>query len=159
MEKQFLWLIDKSCHFSDMNRDTLLDTLHQINDILDSIIYHDDTYSYEAYRALLILNHNFRTCLNPNYLDSKGDLSFLSYQIKGYYAAGGNQDILPYLSNIVKYHDTLRQMETFGKEQFVISSFIRPFSGIPNDLKKFCEVPDFYPDVSNDIIEKIYQKK
>lgn len=50
-------------------------------------------------------------------------------------------------------------METFGKEQFVISSFIRPFFGIPNDLKKFCEVPDFYPDVSNDIIEKIYQKK
>ena len=62
MEKQFLWLIDKSCHFSDMNRDTLLDTLHQINDILDAIIYHDDTYSDEAYRALLILNHNFRTC-------------------------------------------------------------------------------------------------
>ena len=54
MERQFLWLIDKSCHFSDMNRDTLLDTLHQINDILDSIIYHDDTYSYEAYRALLL---------------------------------------------------------------------------------------------------------
>lgn len=159
MEKQFLWLIDKSCHFSDMNRNTLLDALHQINDILDSIIYHDDTYSYEAYRTLLILNHNFRMCLNPNYLDNKGDLSFLSYQIKNYYAAGGNQDILPYLSDTVKYYSFLYQAEILGKEQFVISSFIRPFSGIPNDLKKFCEVPDFYPNITNDIMEKIHQKK
>lgn len=159
MEKQFLWLIDESCCFSDMDSTTLLDTLYRMNTVLGSIIYQNDTYSYEAYRSLLILNHNFRMFLNPDYLENKGDLSFLSYQIKSYYASGGNQDILPYLSNIVKYYDTLYQMEVSGKKQFVVSSFIRPFSGIPNDLKKFCEVPDFYPNISSDIIEKIHQKK
>lgn len=159
MKNQFLWLIDKSCHFSDMNKEIFLDTLYQINDVLDSIIYHDETYSYEAYRSLLILNHNFRIYLKPNYLDCKRDLSFLSHQIKNYYSCGGNRDILPYLLNIDKYQDIFCQVEILGKEQFVVSSFIKPFSGIPNNLKKFCEVPDFYPDVTDEIIEKVHQKK
>ena len=56
MEKQFLWLIDESCRFSNMDSATLLDTLHRMNMILESIIYHDDTYSYEAF--FLILEQN-----------------------------------------------------------------------------------------------------
>ena len=96
MQDKFLWLIDESYRFLDKDNNSFLNTLYDMNCILESIIYQDNTYSYEAYRSLLILNHNFRTFLNSNYLDSKSNLSFLSYQIKSYYAYGGNKDILPY---------------------------------------------------------------
>ena len=69
-----------------------------MNRVLDSIIYQDDSYSYEAFRTLLIINHNFRSFLNSNYLNDKRDLSFLSHQIKNYYAYGGNQDIISYFT-------------------------------------------------------------
>ena len=79
MQDKFLWLIDESYRFLDKDNNSFLNTLYDMNCILESIIYQDNTYSYEAYRSLLILNHNFRTFLNSNYLDSKSNLSFLSY--------------------------------------------------------------------------------
>jgi len=159
MENKYQWLIDESNHFLDENNNTVINTLYDINCILKSIIFHDDTYSYEAYRCLLILNHNFRTFLNPNYLDSRPALSFLSYQIKNYYSYGGSEDILPYLLNLENYEDFLHRMELQGKEQFVVRSFVRPFRGIPEELKTLCEIPDFYPKISLSMIQKIYQKK
>ena len=159
MQDKFLWLIDESYRFLDKDNNSFLNTLYDMNCILESIIYQDNTYSYEAYRSLLILNHNFRTFLNSNYLDSKSNLSFLSYQIKSYYAYGGNKDILPYLLNLDKYGDILRSVELRGKEQFVVRSFVRPFCGIPEELKNLCEVPDFYPKIGLNLIQKIYQKK
>ena len=92
-------------------------------------------------------------------MDSSSNLSFLSYQIKIYYAYGGNKDILPYLLNLDEYEDTLRSVELSGKEQFVVRSFVRSFCGILVELKNLCEVPDFYPKIGLNIIQKIYQKK
>lgn len=108
---------------------------------------------------MLIINHNFRSFLNSNYLNDKRDLSFLSHQIKNYYAYGGNQDIISYLTDVDYYQDILLKVELQGKQQFVLRSFSLPFSGIPEDLKKLCECPDFYPEITPEIVQKIYQKK
>ena len=121
---------------------------------LDYKLSVDDSYSYEAYRALLIINHNFKSFLNPNYLGKPGNLSYLSYQIKMYYAYGGNQDIISYLVDIDSYHDKLLEVELQGKQQFVLRSFSIPFSGIPDDLKKLCECPDFYSETTSENILK-----
>lgn len=153
MENKYQWLIDESRKLCSSNN--VISVLNNMNRVLDSIIYQDDSYSYEAYRALLIINHNFRSFLNPNYLNDKRNLSFLSHQIKNYYAYGGNQDIISYLADIDYYKDILLKVELQGKQQFVLRSFSVPFSGIPNDLKKFCECPDFYPEISEEIKLKI----
>ena len=125
-----------------------------MNPVLDSIIYQDDSYSYEAYRTLLIINHNFRSFINSSYLNEAGNLSFLSHQIKSYYAYGGNQDIISYLVDIDSYDDKLLEVELQGKQQFVVRCFTTPFCGIPDDLKKFCECPDFYPEITSENISK-----
>lgn len=153
MENKYQWLIDESSTLRSSNN--VISVLNNMNRVLDSIIYQDDSYSYEAYRALLIINHNFRSFLNPNYLNNKRNLSFLSHQIKNYYAYGGNQDIISYLADIDYYKDILLKVELQGKQQFVLRSFSVPFSGIPDDLKKFCECPDFYPEISEEIKLKI----
>ena len=157
MGNKYQWLIDESSTLRSSNN--VISVLNNMNRVLDSIIYQDDSYSYEAYRALLIINHNFRSFLNPNYLNDKRNLSFLSHQIKNYYAYGGNQDIISYLADIDYYKDILLKVELQGKQQFVLRSFSVPFSGIPDDLKKFCECPDFYPEITPEIVQKIYQKK
>ena len=91
MGNKYQWLIDESSKLRSSNN--VISVLNSMNRVLDSIIYQDDSYSYEAYRALLIINHNFRSFLNPNYLNDKRNLSFLSHQIKNYYAYGGNHFI------------------------------------------------------------------
>lgn len=154
MENKYQWLIDESCQFR--SKENVDEVLNNMNRVLDTIIYQDDSYSYEAYRALLIINHNFKSFLNPNYLGKPGNLSYLSYQIKMYYAYGGNQDIISYLVDIDSYHDKLLEVELQGKQQFVLRSFSIPFFGIPDDLKKLCECPDFYSDTtSENILKKI----
>ena len=50
------------------------------------------------------------------------------------------------------------KVELQGKQQFVLRSFSLPYSGIPEDLKKLCECPDFYPEITPEIVQKIYQK-
>lgn len=157
MENKYQWLIHESCQFR--SRDNVVEILNNMNRVLDSIIYQDDSYSYEAYRTLLIINHNFRSFINSSYLNEAGNLSFLSHQIKSYYAYGGNQDIISYLVDIDSYDDKLLEVELQGKQQFVVRCFTTPFCGIPDDLKKFCECPDFYPEITSEIVQKIYQKK
>ena len=157
MENKYQWLIDESCQFR--SKENVDEVLNNMNRVLDTIIYQDDSYSYEAFRTLLIINHNFRSFLNSNYLNDKRDLSFLSHQIKNYYAYGGNQDIISYLADVDYYQDILLKVELQGKQQFVLRSFSLPFSGIPDDLKKLCECPDFYPEITPEIVQKIYQKK
>lgn len=156
MENKYQWLINKSCQFDNNN---IISSLSNINWVLDSIVYQDDAYSFESYRTLLILNHNFRAFLDPDYLGQKANLSFLSYQIKAYYAYGGNEDIIFYLTNLGLYKERLLEAELLGKEIFVVRCFVSPFLGIPEDLKKLCECPDFYPEITSEIIKKIYQKK
>ena len=113
MENKYQWLIHESCQFR--SRDNVVEILNNMNRVLDSIIYQDDSYSYEAYRTLLIINHNFRSFINPSYLNETGNLSFLSHQIKSYYAYGGNQDIISYLVDIDSYDDKLLEVELQGK--------------------------------------------
>ena len=156
MENKYQWLICESRRLR--SSDNVISVLNNMNRVLDSIIYQDDSYSYEAFRTLLIINHNFRSFLNSNYLNDKRDLSFLSHQIKNYYAYGGNQDIISYLADIDYYKNILLKVELQGKQQFVLRSFSLPFSGIPDDLKKLCECPDFIQKLHQRLFRKYIKK-
>ena len=76
MENKYQWLICESRRLR--SSDNVISVLNNMNRVLDSIIYQDDSYSYEAFRTLLIINHNFKSFLNPNYLGKPGNLSYLS---------------------------------------------------------------------------------
>lgn len=43
--------------------------LDTTNQELSQILVDDSTYSYDVYCSLLILTHNFRTFIDPNYLN------------------------------------------------------------------------------------------
>ena len=160
MNNKYMKIIKESCEFSNMDVSRLLESLNSINHTLKSIVYHDDTFSYDSYRMLLILNHNFRNCLDSSYLKTISNLSFLSYQVRAYYNYGGTEEILPYLSNLdLSIKRNLEGCVLQGKQQFVLSCFVKPYNGIPNEMKNFCEVPSFYPKVSDELQEKIYKKR
>ena len=47
MENKYQWLIDESSKLRSSNN--VISVLNNMNRVLDSIIYQDDSYSYEAY--------------------------------------------------------------------------------------------------------------
>lgn len=152
-------LIYKSTCFFQMNHSEMIATLQDINQELGLILSDTTTYSYDVYRTLLILTHNFNTFMNPDYLVRATEYSYFNRKLTAYYEGGGSKEILPYLCGIDCYQSDLEATVLHGKQKFVVTSFYSFYQGIPEQLKYFCEVPDFYPELTTDIKDKIYEKK
>lgn len=152
-------MVQQSTHFLEMESSQLLDFLHMTNIELKQLFSDDSTFSYDVYWALLILTHNFNMVVDSNYLSRKGAFSFLSKKLSSYYKVGGNRDVFPYLIGIDSWEEKLSNVVTASKQEFVVNTICYGYEGLPEQLKFFCEVPDFYPTVSAEMREKIYQKK
>lgn len=155
-------LVEVACKSSGMKKMPsfeLLVFLEGTNNILRGILDDVESYSYDVYYALLILTHNFRMITNPDYLKNKGEYSYFKKKISSYYRSGGNRDILTY---ILSFDDEQQQeivkLIEKSKQEFVILSFYKGYQGLPEELKHFCEVPDFYPEISNDLVKSIFKK-
>lgn len=136
-----------------------LDFLESTNLVLQSILKDESSYSYDVYYSLLILSHNFRIGMDLSYLEQKGEYSYLKQKISSYYSVGGNREILPYLAGLnCNYEKDIQEAIKLSKQKFIVSTFYKGYQGLPDELKYFCELPDFYPTVSQQLKDKIYEK-
>lgn len=150
----------KSVAMKNMNSLELLIFLGGVNTCLQKILEDEKTYSYDVYYALMILTHNFRIITNPNYLKDKSEYSYFKKKINSYYRNGGNKEVSSYLIGVdsslnCDIEETIMQ----SKKEFVLLSFYKGYSGLPEELKHFCEVPDFYPEITGNLVEAILKKK
>lgn len=152
-------MIQQSALFLEMNQSQLIDFLHMTNYKLEQLLSNEATYSYDVYRALLILAHNFNVVVDSDYLSKKSSFSFFRKKLSSYYETGGNRDILPYLIGIDSWEQEFSKVIISGKQKFVVNTFYSGYQGIPDQLKYFCEVPDFYPAITSELKAKIYKKK
>lgn len=154
--EQLIEITKQSCDIKNM---TSLKFLESTNLVLQSILKDECSYSYDVYYSLLILSHNFRVGVNSSYLNEKGEYSYLKQKIISYYNAGGNREFLPYLAGLsCDYERDLQNAIMLSKQKFVVSTFYKGYQGLPNELKYFCELPDFYPAISPELKDKIYEK-
>lgn len=150
----------QSVHILKMDSDTLMTYMNQTNQLLGDILKDEDTFSYDIYWSLLILNHNFRSAMNSEYLNDNGQYSYFKKKITSYYENGGNREILPYLIGFNQQEkEKLGETIIHSQQQFIVNTFCRGYEGLSNELKHFCEVPDFYPEITPDIVKKVYMKK
>lgn len=143
----------------NMNSFELLSFLEKINNTLESILSDEDSYSFDIYFVLTILTHNFKMIINPKYLLGR-EYNYFKKKISSYYKAGGNREILPYLTDLDSFFkkdiaDTVIQ----SKQEFILTTIFRGYSGLPEELKYFCEIPDFYPIISEKLRNNIFMKK
>lgn len=158
--KDLVDIAQKSVNMDKMNTFELLIFLEGTNNIIKSIIDNDKSYSYDVYYALMILTHNFKMISNSDYLKNKNEYSYFEKKICSYYRTGGNRDVLPYMIkfNSLKelgINDSIRR----SKQEFILLTFYRQHQGIPEELKHFCEVPDFYPEITDDLVKTIFTKR
>jgi len=149
-----------SVEMKNMKPSDLLVYLEKTNNILKDILKDEESYSYDVYYALLILTHNFRILISPNYFRVISECNYFKSKISSYYKAGGNREVLPYLIDIdSSLKEEIGNIIFESKQQFVFSIFCKGYQGIPNELKYFCELPDFYPEICDDLKDKIFMKK
>ena len=150
----------KSVEMEKMNPLELLVFLEGASSLLRNILDDDTSYSYDVYYGLLVLNHNFRTIAKPDYLKNGGEYSYFKKKIDSYYTFGGNRELEGYLLGLDSYQreDIYKTIKS-GKQKFILSVFYKKYQGLPEELKHFCEVPDFYPEVTSDLIGSIIKKK
>lgn len=156
--KNLVIIAQQSVNMQKMNPLELLIFLEGTNNNLKSIIEDEKSYSYDVYYALMLLTHNFRMLSDSNYLKDKSEYSYFEKKICSYYRNGGNRDIIPYMLGF----DSLKEAANFisrSKQEFILLSYYKQYQGLPEELKYFCEVPDFYPEITDDIVKNIFIRK
>lgn len=157
---ELIKLAFNSVEMKNMKDADLLIFLEKTNNILKDILKDEESYSYDVYYALLILTHNYRIIIKPNYFSVINECNYFKRKISSYYKAGGNREILTYLIDIdSSLKEEIVKIIFESKQQFVLSTFCKGYQGIPNELKYFCELPDFYPEICDDLKDKIFMKK
>lgn len=150
----------KSVIMKKMNSLELLVFLGEVNCCLQNVLENEKSYSYDVYYALMILTHNFRTIANPNYLNDKNEYSYFKKKINSYYRNGGNKEVSSYLIGLnSSLKNDIEETIMHSKKEFVLLSFYKGYNGLPEELKHFCEVPDFYPEITGDLVVAILKKK
>lgn len=157
---QFEMLVRMSQKFSSQNGETIISDLDTMNFYLANLLRDDSTYSYDAYWSLMIITHNFQKLLDPRYLENYQKRSFFHRKLRLYYENGGTREVTPYLNDLSSTEiSILEDVVLSGKQRFVCRTFFYGYHGLPEQLKFFCELPDFYPNVSEEAKAKLYEKK